>query len=643
MSITFTKNITLTLFLSIVLATSNSSSTSANPIAQSSSLYNTQHKAQQLNLHENKVWLSLLHFRTDPVSGTRSSEIDNLKFFLSSSGDLNPLKELHATLQYFFSPISTASTPHPQCLYPARFVWLDEHLSLSNFSDLPKPECPDLDAWLEQFHSQELVVVFPSAYLNSPSSMFGHSFLRFDAKDKDNHSPLLSKTVNFAADSTQISKTSNPLTYLYKGLFGGFKGLTVIEPFYKYNREYSDNENREIWEYKLNLSQHKIKFILLHLHEVKENAFNYYFLDENCSYRALSFINIAAESTDLLKGFENFATPIGTIRALIDNGLVNDYSYTPSANTLFYQSIKILSHKEKIITYDLISNKIDDLALKKITPKKQDIILNAATQYLAILIRQDSLNRDKSKKIRYQLIEAREKLDINTSAPPPSPPNTRPDQAHLNRRLSVSIGKESETSTQRISYRGAYHSLDDPLAGFEPGLEIEALGITLKNNNSETSLEELLLISITSLNPQDIFFKPSSWAINISRKKLPDKADLFLMNNINGSYGATYQWNNILGYAMGNLSLQSSSKLDKNYRAGVGGTLGLIYNTNNIRYELKTTYEDYLGRMSETLRTISSGLTAPITRNTAITASYLKQKSKTYDNERIELVFKYYF
>lgn len=44
------------------------------------------------------------------------------------------------------------------------------------------------------------MLVFPAAYLNSPSSMFGHTLLRIDQADvTSNNTALLSYALNFGA------------------------------------------------------------------------------------------------------------------------------------------------------------------------------------------------------------------------------------------------------------------------------------------------------------------------------------------------------------------------------------------------------------------------------------------------------------
>ena len=72
-------------------------------------------------------------------------------------------------------------------------------------------------------------------------------------------------------------------------------------PYYRKVREYNDIESRDIWEYKLKLSEEEVSRVLLHLWEMQRAEFDYYFLDENCSYQLLSLLDVAREDLHLTK------------------------------------------------------------------------------------------------------------------------------------------------------------------------------------------------------------------------------------------------------------------------------------------------------------------------------------------------------
>ena len=135
------------------------------------------------------------------------------------------------------------------------------------------------------------MLVFPAAYLNSPSSMFGHTLLRIDQADvTSNNTALLSYALNFGA---YIEGMDNSILYAWKGLMGGYPGMFALVPYREKLAEYSRLENRDLWEYKLNLTPEETGRMVEHVWELKQVRFDYYFFDENCSFRLLELMEIA--------------------------------------------------------------------------------------------------------------------------------------------------------------------------------------------------------------------------------------------------------------------------------------------------------------------------------------------------------------
>jgi hypothetical protein len=74
-------------------------------------------------------------------------------------------------------------------------------------------------------------------------------------------------------------------------------------PYYLKVREYSDLENRDIWEYELNLTPEEIDRLLMHAWELGPIHFDYYFFDENCAYHLLGLLEAARPDLTLTEGF----------------------------------------------------------------------------------------------------------------------------------------------------------------------------------------------------------------------------------------------------------------------------------------------------------------------------------------------------
>jgi len=58
-------------------------------------------------------------------------------------------------------------------------------------------------------------------------------------------------------------------------------------------KEYGDFENRDIWEYRLQLTAAQTERLLMHVWELKESYFDYFFFTENCAYQLLPLLEVA--------------------------------------------------------------------------------------------------------------------------------------------------------------------------------------------------------------------------------------------------------------------------------------------------------------------------------------------------------------
>ncbi|HVO31838.1 MAG TPA: DUF4105 domain-containing protein, partial [bacterium] len=216
-------------------------------------------RALNHRLYESKRWLYLLHARPDGAGGYES-EVDGKKFFLAKDGKKSPRAEMLATLAAFVTPPKDAKEL-PACRFLARWKFLDEELHFDPHQ-LPAPSCPEYLDWKNEVNAGSVTLVFASAFIGSPASTYGHTFLRIDKKGID--SPLLALAVEFAANPT----TFNPILYSIYGLAGGFEGHFFSRPYFSKVQEYSNLEARDLWEYRLKLDDDQIDWLIRHLWEL---------------------------------------------------------------------------------------------------------------------------------------------------------------------------------------------------------------------------------------------------------------------------------------------------------------------------------------------------------------------------------------
>ncbi|MDE1976905.1 MAG: DUF4105 domain-containing protein, partial [Elusimicrobia bacterium] len=183
-----------------------------------------QARARSLSLAHQKEWLNLLHYGWT-LTGFHS-QVSPGPFFLSPQGRTNAQAELDADLAAFFQDAANPDE-QAQCRFPARYAWLDSKLRF-NPDKLTPRSCPLLRRWKRKLDAGSVSVVFASAYLDNPSSMYGHTFLLVRHAGRPAGERLLDYAVNYAARAD----TNNGALFAIDGLTGVFPGRYSAMPYY---------------------------------------------------------------------------------------------------------------------------------------------------------------------------------------------------------------------------------------------------------------------------------------------------------------------------------------------------------------------------------------------------------------------------
>ncbi|MCX7958186.1 MAG: DUF4105 domain-containing protein, partial [Deltaproteobacteria bacterium] len=316
----------------------------------SSSLYSENRLPEEIinqieseQLYKDPMWIALLHYQKK-VNDKYVSEADGKAFFASPYGKINPREELIANIISFLEPEEKFSDEimHPQCRFPARYKWIKSRLKggTVNFKDV---KCSRFEEWSQLLRPKGMTLVYASGYLNNPASMFGHTFIRLDRREKTIETDLLSYAINYAA----IPTTSNAFFYAILGLTGGFEGRFSTLPYYMKVREYGSMEHRDLWEYHLNVNEEQIDFVVKHIWELGQTYFDYYYIDENCSYHILSLIQIAYPDIDFREFFSVYTVPQDTVKFLLSNkNIIKGITYRPSLKSVAENMVVNLSQEE---------------------------------------------------------------------------------------------------------------------------------------------------------------------------------------------------------------------------------------------------------------------------------------------------------
>jgi hypothetical protein len=533
--------------------------------------------AHQLKLHENPYWHILLHYKKS-TSGLESL-IDDPKFFLAPDGKTNPEAELEATIRAFFIP-EDDEKKSAVCRFVARFEWIKEKLNLDP-NCLPISACHPFMDFMNKMKPESVTLVFPTEHLNSPASMFGHTFLTIETANK---SKLLAYAVNYSAVTHE---TFGPL-FAIKGLFGLYPGYFSVLPYYAKLQEYSDVDNRDIWEYPLNLTKQEVRRMMLHIHEMDSIASDYYFFDENCSYVLLFLLEAARPTVKLTDQFHGWMIPLDSIRMIEEQGLITGAVYRPSRTTKIKYLASCISEEGQDLALSMASGEIneDPFASSGIPNQEKMKTCELASEYLQYLYTRGELPEKTYQERFLKILQARSQMGISKDeASYQIPAPVKPDKGHLSNRFAIGVGVKREKVFEEIRLRPAYHHLMDNDNGYLEGAQLIFGDFALRYYSSDHKLilENLDIIDIFSLTPRDKFFHPISWKIKTGLTRIVGDDDHdHLVYEVNPGGGFAFK-NDVLGlmYVMLETDLNVGGALKDDYAAGAGGSAGVIKSIND--------------------------------------------------------------
>lgn len=522
-------------------------------------------------LAEDPYWIALGHYETGKLGGWRSY-VDDEAFFLAPDGASDPAAELAATLRALYQPAELGDR-HPQCVYPARTRWLKARLGLD---DLPKPDCAEYRVWFADINPHSTVLVFPAAYLNSPSSMFGHTLLRIDQADIDSHNTaLLSYALNFGAF---IEGDDNSILYAWRGLMGGYPGLFALVPYREKLSEYSRLENRDLWEYRLNLTAEETARMVEHVWELKQIRFDYFFFDENCSYRLLELLEIARPGIELTERFPITAIPTDTVRAVKDAGLIERIDYRPSRERELLGRAETLDGAEKNWVLSLAgdSAQLDATPFQTLPAERRALIQDAAFRLVRYRASGEARTGETAQR-SFQLLGA-----VSRNPPPPlalARP-LLPEEGHQSRTWQLAGGSREDRAFAEYGLRMAYHDLNDNQDGFPLGAQIEIAQLKLRQyEGNHWQLQRLDLANIRSLTPRDALLQPWSWQVGGGLERvLGEDGDTPLVGHLSGGAGASWQLSDrLLGFALATARLEYNDDFATVLSPALGFDTGLLW------------------------------------------------------------------
>ncbi|MFI5347225.1 MAG: DUF4105 domain-containing protein [Elusimicrobiota bacterium] len=526
-------------------------------------------RARSSRLWEDAQWLRLGHWKPSRFLGRLDSDATT-SFFLVPEGVGDPKAELEAEAAGLFS--SGADGEAPRCRFPARAAWLEDRLALDPAA-LPAADCSKFEDWRRLMEAKSVTLIFAAAYLNNPSSMFGHTFLRLEREGGGEKDRLLANTLNYAGQTGG----DGGVLFAVKGLLGLYPGRYTVMPYYMKVAEYGGIENRDLWEYRLALSTAEVDRLVAHAWEMGQGNFPYFFFSKNCSYQLMPALEAAAPRLSLMPGSPPIVSPAETVESVLAApGLVAGVDYRPSHGTVMTQRRALMTRAERRAAEAYAAGRPDegDRRSAGLPSARRALILDSAEDYV---LYKKGFSPDVSDEVRALerpiLIRRARVPDAPADLAPPSWA-APPEAGHRRHRQMIGEGARRGGSFTEIAWRPGYHDLLDASPGFSPGAAIEGFSFRLRYDRDERRLyaRDARLLEILSASPWDSWTRKPSWSVGTGLDtafELGKPASRSLTYEAHTGTGLSAEpWSGALVYVLAQAEAAVGSPLRDGYRAG---------------------------------------------------------------------------
>jgi hypothetical protein len=336
-------------------------------------------------------------------------------------------------------------------------------------------------------------------------------------------------------------------------------------------QKYNHEESRDLWEYHLNFTPNEITRLLEHLWELNQVRFDYYYLDENCSYRLLELLAVLRPNVDWATDLRFAELPIDTISKVKEQGLIAKVAYRPSVLSEIRQQLAPLSDAD-IARIKALQTKL--ISLEGISLGQQAQTLSTAYSVYRFNHRKDWSETDISHH-GLDLLKARAKLgDTGSHNNLDTPSPKKPDEIHDVKRTAIGWSVHDNQHTLDLQWRYAYHDLLDNNEGVAKGFGLEVFNFNLALNEDKVWLKQFELLNVQSISPRNTLIKPISWEMSagyLDSNQDRDARHFYAQ----GGIGVAYNIQNLQWYVIPKLQLRQP--LSESLHYGIGVKTGLLY------------------------------------------------------------------
>lgn len=275
-------------------------------------------------IYENPIWKHLIHYNGKSLS------IKDKNFILSYD-DFSLEQELIKTINLIYEDKEQA------CRFPARIFFIKTVLGLPekffSFSD-----CKDFIEYESLAPSDYLYLVFASENVKDPTSMMGHVFFKFSGTRFNGESA--DHAISFFA----VLNNTNIASLMVEAFFTGLDGIFSLSPYRKAIKKYLLEEDRNIWEFELDLNDFEKKVIRYHIFELKYVKPKYFFVSYNCATVVYEILLLSEKFRQVAYNEKNiWVTPQDIVKIAYKSSTIKKISLIPS----YKWKIRLLSDKIK--------------------------------------------------------------------------------------------------------------------------------------------------------------------------------------------------------------------------------------------------------------------------------------------------------
>ncbi len=540
------------------------------PAAQASDVAEALKTAKQLHLASHPTWLKLLHYE----QGGNHSVVLTDTFFLSPNGNSDPVAELTATIHAYFSPWNDNADEHARCRFPARYFWLSNQLVLPDYT-LRETRCQRLEDWALFDRVKSVSFLLVSGYFGNPASTFGHALLKLNTDAIDDPLGFFDLTLNYGA---LIPEHENPLRYIAHGLFGGYEAGFSDRYFYTQDLVYTRTEFRDMWDYRLALSDYERTLLILHIWEIVGKKYTNYFLDKNCAYRLAELPDLAINE-EVVGTVRGWYVPVGFFHRLHDidrtrqdstgEKLIQSVQFIPSSQRKLFHHLRRLTPPERKAFNAIVREGVSPTLthLQQFTAERRIFILDcllAYQQYRLVAERSDSNYR--LRKLKDQILLARLQLPARPVLDQKIPdlPSPAEGQRPMVFGASVATG-DDEDPFLRLTWspfrkeRVGQNSLEgDELVVFD-------LAVGAFEDEQEIFLDQLDVIRIFNMNTFSVPIageNPLSWSLRAGVSRVEEDGEDRYDGLVSFGVGYAWQWHHMLvSYGMLDLAAHTLDPL----------------------------------------------------------------------------------